>query len=173
MAKCYYEIQRNKNYSKIIPVGQALPDTRIWILDSNGIPCKREEKGEIYIETEYMSLGYWNNKLNEGKFWKKIIDGKERLFYRTGDYGYKNKEGEYVVVGRKDRQIKIDGIRVELDAIESLIRKYSDVKECAVIYDGESIISLIVSIRKISHIELREYLKNIFIKLVSPKKLFF
>lgn len=40
---------------------------------------------------------------------------------------------------------------MELDAIESLIRKYSDVKECAVIYDGESIISLIVSIRKISH----------------------
>ena len=65
-----------------------MPDTRIWILDSNGIPCKREEKGEIYIETEYMSLGYWNNKLNEGKFWKKIIDGKERLFYRTGDYGH-------------------------------------------------------------------------------------
>lgn len=173
LAKCYYEIQRNKNYSKIIPVGQALPDTRIWILDSNGIPCKREEKGEIYIETEYMSLGYWNSKLNEGKFWKKIIDGKERLFYRTGDYGYKNREGEYVVVGRKDRQIKIDGIRVELDAIESLIRKYSGVKECAVIYDGESIISLIVSIRKISHIELREYLRKYIHKACIPKKIVF
>ena len=121
--------ERNKNYSKIIPVGQALPDTRIWILDSNGIPCKREEKGEIYIETEYMSLGYWNNKLNEGKFWKKIIDGKERLFYRTGDYGYKNKEGENVVVGQERRaSLKLMELEVELDAIESLIRKYSDVK---------------------------------------------
>ena len=62
---------------------------------------------------------------------------------------------------------------MELDAIESLIRKYSDVKECAVIYDGESIISLIVSIRKISHIELREYLKKYIHKACIPKKIVF
>lgn len=134
---------------------------------------QKGEEGEIYIETEYMSLGYWDIKLNEGKFWKREIDGKVRLFYKTGDYGYENNVGEYVIVGRKDRQIKIDGIRMELDTLETLIRSYPNIKECAVIYVQRLIVAYVVSTRITSHKELREFLRKYVNNACIPKEIVF
>lgn len=52
LAKCYYEIQRERDcdYGELIPVGRPLPDTLIWILDSNGIPCKKVKRVKYILK---------------------------------------------------------------------------------------------------------------------------
>jgi len=57
----------------------------------------------------------------------------EDLFHRTGDLGRLLEDGNIEILGRVDRQIKIRGIRVELEEIEMVLLAQKGVKEAAVI----------------------------------------
>ena len=65
------------------------------------------------------SLGLGNIELNSGRF------------YRTGDLVREDNEGRLNFLGRKDRQIKIRGFRVELDGIEAILTTHAAVAESA------------------------------------------
>ena len=55
------------------------------------------------------------------------------LIYRTGDRGYATPDGELVVVGRVDSQIKIRGMRMDLGDVENTIRNHRDVSDAVVL----------------------------------------
>ena len=100
-------------------------------------PCVKGEVGEIFINTPYRSLGYYQNEtLTAEKF---IVHPKlpNAVLYRTGDLAFVNKEGNYVIVGRKDNQIKLRGVRVELSEIENALTQFEEVENAAVVYHEE------------------------------------
>ncbi len=121
-----------------LPVGKEKPGTWIFIMDENGKELPEGEKGEIVIVGDTVSIGYWNNReMTEKAFGTYLIDGKEYRLYRTGDKGYK-KEGLLFYCGRLDLQIKLHGYRIELEDIESNIRRLPKVSQAAVlpVYQG-------------------------------------
>jgi acyl-coenzyme A synthetase/AMP-(fatty) acid ligase len=96
------------------------------VMDENGkeLPCG--ETGELVASGPNIMPGYWNDPESTAK--ALTVHG-----YHTGDLGYKDNEGYFFVVGRKDNQLKVGGHRVNPQEIEDAIISTDLVIECAVL----------------------------------------
>lgn len=120
--------------SYIMPAGYSVSEDReVLLLDEDQQPVDDGEAGEIAIQTEYMSLGYWQKpELTAEKF---LLDpsGGDKKIYLTGDLGRKLPDGSLIHEGRKDFQVKIRGYRIEIDEIEKALNNIPSVKDAVVI----------------------------------------
>ncbi|MBN1040270.1 amino acid adenylation domain-containing protein [Clostridium botulinum] len=134
LAKMFYRIKREDLRRTNIPIGRPIKGAKAIILDENMQICTQNTIGEIYIRTPYLTHGYYNNpNLNKEKFVKNpFVDSDNEIIYKTGDYGRYIQGGIIEFIGRKDRQIKVRGNRIELDDIECAIMKIDGIKTCAV-----------------------------------------
>ncbi|UZD23482.1 amino acid adenylation domain-containing protein [Algoriphagus halophytocola] len=130
----YYHLSHPDQVNGEIPIGKVWENTAYQILDEDGKNVMPGEKGELAIHSLTMMTGYWNNeKLNQEAFLTEMRDSGELVqYYRTGDIVYENKENLLVFVGRKDRQIKIDGKRVELQEVEQELLQLEEILQAAV-----------------------------------------
>ena len=121
------------NENTLVPYGIPLSNQKMFVLNSDFRQCPNEVKGEIYIGGDGLASGYYGDKeLTDEKF---LYNDqlKERLF-RTGDIGYYTEDGILMICGRRDNQIKINGNRVEIGEIESVIKETKEAADCTVIY---------------------------------------
>ncbi len=133
MVKAYYIIQKEDVQKNNIPIGKAIKGSKFILLDEDMQVCSKGKVGEIYIRTPYSSLGYYNKEYNKACFIQNpFSDNKEDLLYKTGDLAKVLEDGNFEFHGRIDRQVKIRGIRVELDEIEKCIESYEGISECAI-----------------------------------------
>src|SRR5262249_39060831 len=88
-----------------------------------------------YIRTPYRSHGYYKQpELTAAVFIPNPFNNDPNdIVYKTGDLGRMLEDGNIEVLGRKDQQVKIRGVRVELEEINSLVRGFIGVKDVAVI----------------------------------------
>ena len=115
-----------------IPVGYPAEDIEIYILGDRGeiLPC--QEIGEIAVVSPYMSSGYWHRpELTEQKY-HNVGGGTDLKMYITGDMGYLQDDGCLVHLGRNDRQVKINGQRVELMDVEAAILSHQSILDTVV-----------------------------------------
>ncbi|GGV45159.1 hypothetical protein GCM10010277_35780 [Streptomyces longisporoflavus] len=104
-----------------IPLGTALPGTRIHVLDARDRPCPPGTTGEICIGGSSLALGYLGDEeLTARKF--QTLPGGERV-YRSGDLGSLHPDGLLLYAGRRDRQVKIRGQRVEPAELEQFLER--------------------------------------------------
>jgi acyl-coenzyme A synthetase/AMP-(fatty) acid ligase/pimeloyl-ACP methyl ester carboxylesterase len=111
-----------------IPIGYPLPGNRLALIDESGRNTRQGEVGELVVESPYVALGLWV----DGRC---AVAGNEsygapngRLF-RTGDLVRQRPDGLLERIGRKDRQVKIRGARVELDGVEAVLRQNPFVRD--------------------------------------------
>lgn len=117
-----------------IPIGIPIWNNTIYIIDNDGNLCEEGVEGEIYISGQGVALGYIDQECNES-----FIENpwNEGICYRTGDMG-KIVNGMLQFCGRKDKQVKIRGMRVELEEIESLINTMEGVTQSVAVYLNDS-----------------------------------
>ena len=117
-----------------IPIGTTWGNTEYKILGDNDVEIAKGEEGLLVVRSATMMKGYWNNRtLTEKSLYKEELDGGfEHVYYRTGDLVKLNEKNELLFLGRKDRQIKFRGFRIEIDEIENTLLKHVDVIEAAV-----------------------------------------
>lgn len=134
-----------------INLGKPLPNTNIYICDQNLNLCPIGMTGELCISGDGVSYGYVNNREATNKNFVKNPFGKG-LLYKSGDLARWNKNGELEYVGRNDFQIKIRGLRVELEEINNAILALPNVSNSATIVRKinhvDSICSFVVSTKK-------------------------
>ena len=84
---------------------------------------------------------YWDNPVQTQASFCKLMDeeGIEKKFYRTGDFVRRTERNDLVLVGRKDRQIKLRGYRIELDEIELALVNTPEVSEAVAIVTNDEI----------------------------------
>ncbi len=100
------------------PIGYAIQDTTLSILDEDGTPVPDGEVGELYIGGAGVALGYLGQPdLTAERFVPDPAGGSSTV-YKTGDLVRRRADGALEVIGRRDRQVKIRGYRIELDEIE-------------------------------------------------------
>ncbi len=116
-----------------IPIGKAIANAQIYLLDDNKNKVPFGTSGEIYIGGEGLSKGYLNRpELTSDVFINNPFNTDEKL-YKTGDLAKYKNDGTILFLGRIDQQIKIRGYRVELDDIENTINKNELVEKSVVI----------------------------------------
>ncbi len=160
----------SKKVVENVSIGTPFCNTKIYILnEENGI-CPINVPGEICITGEGVSLGYINNEALTSKAFIKNPFG-DGMMYKTGDIGRINSSGELKYVDRKDSQIKIRGLRVELSEIEKQILNTIDLKACTVIYQKDKgyISAFICANEKVDISEVRNKLSQKLPLYMVPK----
>jgi acyl carrier protein len=123
MIRTCHKIRPEETRQAKIPIGSPIADTELLIAKKEFEPADALLPGSLYIISDYMTKGYLNApELTHEKFIK-IPSGpfKGRAAFRTGDIARILTNGNVELLGREDRQIKLRGIRIELDEIESVI----------------------------------------------------
>ncbi len=112
-----------------------MPGRQVLVLDDYGqqiIPDGRSI-GEIYLGGVSIFSGYLNQPEESARVLVRLPQ-RDGVFYRTGDWGKINTQGQVVFVGRVDFQIKLRGQRIELTEIEAVIMRTSaDITNCVVV----------------------------------------
>ncbi|AZC24467.1 AMP-binding protein [Pseudomonas sessilinigenes] len=127
VAACWHRVTLADLERVRIPVGQPICGRTVEIRDADGLPVPIGSLGEIYLRTADMSDGY-DGAAQEGGFVllaSQSTDG--RGLYRTGDMGRWNTDGLLEVIGRRDNQVKLNGVRIELEEVESVLCLYPGV----------------------------------------------
>lgn len=116
-----------------IPIGVACPGMTTLVVDEHDRPVEPGQDGQLLVSSPTTMAGYWGRPdLNERVFHHVTGTGGAERYYRTGDVVRQRSDGLLDFVGRADRQIKIRGIRVELDEIETVLSDHDAVQEVAV-----------------------------------------
>jgi long-subunit acyl-CoA synthetase (AMP-forming) len=166
MAETYYRVNESDSHADFIPIGKPLPGTQILLLDENKSLCEMGQEGEIFVRSPYLTLGYYRKPdLETNIFISNPItkDLTDRV-YRTGDMGLRLDNQNYRFLGRKDRQVKLNGIRVELGEIENIMLQHDAIKQAVVIGNIEqqnidSLHGYYLSNIEFSEISIKSYLK--------------
>jgi len=121
------------------PIGVDCANVESLVVDDADQPVESGAPGELLIRAPTMMRGYWGRPdLTERAFYKRhpLADqanpGYVDVFYRTGDLVQTLPDGNYFFLGRKDRQVKVRGYRVELDEIEAALCAHAQVEEAGV-----------------------------------------
>jgi amino acid adenylation domain-containing protein len=114
------------------PIGRAIPDLRLYVLDPARRPVPVGVPGELYVGGAGVARGYLNRpELTAQRF----IDNPfaPGRLYRTGDRVRWLADGTLDYLGRLDEQVKIRGFRIELGEIEARLTEHADVREVVVV----------------------------------------
>jgi non-ribosomal peptide synthetase component F len=117
--------------SPMLPIGYAIQDKDILLLDDCGTAVGFNEIGEIAIRSRYLSPGYWKRPDADRAAFS--ADSRGYRIYRTGDLGRMLPDGCVLSLERKDFQVKIRGHRVELAEAEAVLLEHPLIKEGVIV----------------------------------------
>jgi amino acid adenylation domain-containing protein len=131
---CCYTIPHQGWGGDALPIGDAIAGTTVHILSDDFSPVADGEEGQLCTGGAGVALGYLNRpELTAEKFIPDPFSTEpDAKLYLTGDYARRRSDGAIEFLGRRDRQIKINGVRVELDGIEQALRDNARVADAAV-----------------------------------------
>jgi acyl-coenzyme A synthetase/AMP-(fatty) acid ligase len=128
----YFVDKQTRIRNSIVPIGYAVEGKEILLLDEDRKPVKTGEVGEIAVRSRYLSPGYWRRPdLTGNRFLSDPHDPSKRI-YLTGDLGRMGAGDCLEHLGRKDTQVKIRGLRIELGEVENGLLALDSVREAAV-----------------------------------------
>ena len=121
-----------------IPIGTAIDNVRLYVLDASLRPVPAGVPGELFISGMGVARGYLNQPaLTADRFLPDPFnDLPGSRMYRSGDLVMVNNDGQLIFLDRLDHQVKIRGFRIELGEIENQIKNNSQVKDALVMAFG-------------------------------------
>lgn len=163
MTKLFHFVEPGDLLRASIPIGKPMPGASAIVVDENGKVCPPGTPGEIWIRTPYRALGYFDRPdLTEAAFIPNPFTQRPGdLVYRTGDLGRALEDGSFEYLGRKDRQVKLRGVRVEPAEIESRLLEHPAVADVAVelveAEGGQQLWAFVVARQPVEPEELRRF----------------
>jgi amino acid adenylation domain-containing protein len=117
------------------PIGRPVPGARLHVLDRDLRPLPVGVAGEVWIGGAGVGRGYLGRPARTADAWRPdpFADRPGRRMYATGDLGRWLPDGELELLGRRDRQVKLRGLRVELGEIEAALAALATVRAATVI----------------------------------------
>ena len=128
-----YQCKSEESLTKV-PIGRAINNTEIYILDAELQPVSIGNIGELYIGGKGISKGYLNRpELTKEKFIINpfAVSKNQEFLYKTGDLAKYLPDGNIEFIDRVDNQVKIRGFRLELGEIEAVLSQHPQVNQVA------------------------------------------
>jgi amino acid adenylation domain-containing protein len=130
-----YGVRDRDGSREVIPIGAAIGNVQLHILDAAmgvvpvGVP------GEVHIGGRCLARGYVGRAAQTASVFVPDPYGTEpgSRLYRTGDVGRRMRDGEITLVGRRDAQVKIRGMRIEPGEVEAVLRTHEGVEQVVVL----------------------------------------
>ncbi|HDR4555895.1 TPA: amino acid adenylation domain-containing protein [Bacillus cereus] len=149
--------------NKSVPIGKAVDNNKIYILDKLNNILPIGIAGELCISGDGLARGYLNkNELTCQKFIDNPFEAGTKM-YKTGDLARWLPDGNIEYLGRKDNQVKIRGYRIELGEIENKLLENNNIKEAVVLVKENKrkyLCAYIVSDKTVEELDIKEYLKK-------------
>ncbi|MCQ2485166.1 MAG: AMP-binding protein [Clostridia bacterium] len=135
---CYYEVKDKFEDSAVLPMGKAMPNCKIYLVDNGEIVTETGKIGEMYIVSDTLAIEYYNDaeRTAESFLVKDFGEGKVRCF-KTGDLAYLDENGNFIFASRSDFQIKHMGHRIELGEIEAVAGALEEIQRCCCLYNSK------------------------------------
>ncbi len=128
-----------------IAVGRPVPGQAVSIEDADGRPVRPGETGELVIRGRYLALGHWIAGRLDPTAFPADPQAPAIRSYRSGDLVLLRPDGMLVPLGRSDRQVKINGVRVEPGDTESTLRGLPGVADAAVLVHDDAGVPVLVA----------------------------
>ncbi|MEU3895417.1 amino acid adenylation domain-containing protein [Streptomyces sp. NPDC045251] len=138
----HHTVTREDTSRPRLPVGAPIANTSLYLLvdegDAGWRAAEPGEIGELFVGGTGVGLGYLNDQeTTDRAFFADPFDPESATgrLYRTGDLA-RFENGLVHYLGRSDRQVKVAGVRMELDEIEAVLSRLPAVRACAVTVAG-------------------------------------
>lgn len=137
-------VEPDRLREKIDSIGIPIPGVTMKIIDGSGMELPVGETGELVASGANIMAGYWNDPESSASVLSK-------LGYRTGDLGYRDRDGYFHIVGRRDNQLKVGGHRINPQEVEDALIATGLLIEAAVIgvvdsLSGQKLVAFVVPI---------------------------
>ncbi|WP_433234435.1 amino acid adenylation domain-containing protein [Actinomadura nitritigenes] len=164
-----------------VPIGDPYPGHDVLVIGEDGVPAPA---GELCVRGPQRFTGYLDPADNAGRFvafeagrataWDGPGPPGPELWYRTGDL-VRREAGGLVHLGRTDHQVKVQGYRVELGEIESVLRDQPGVQDAIVVAvsqgDGAMALHAVHTGERLGHEELKAALARRLPPHMMPRSL--
>ncbi|MFI6744032.1 amino acid adenylation domain-containing protein [Nonomuraea sp. NPDC050451] len=141
-----------------IPIGRPIDGLRLLVLGPAGRPVPPLAPGDLYVAGPAVGLGYLSRPELTAEAFVPDPTGHGRRLYRTGDRARLRADGVLEFLGRRDHQVKINGVRVEPEEIAAVLARHPDV-QAAVVTAREGRLTAYVT-GAATHDDLRAHLRE-------------
>ena len=130
---CCYRIPRDGWSGGPVPIGTPIHGTYVRLLDENMNAVADGQIGMLYTGGIGLSSGYLGDAPRTAKQFLPDPELVGATLYCTGDLARRRPDGNFDFIGRRDRQVKIDGKRIDLCEIEEALRHTSGISDAFVV----------------------------------------
>jgi acyl-coenzyme A synthetase/AMP-(fatty) acid ligase len=116
-----------------LPIGRPIPGVTAAVLTAEDVPLTGAGTGELLVRTPFQAAGYLDPALDDGRFVPAPAGLPAGRYYRTGDLVRRDEAGLLTLVGRADFHVKVRGVRINTQEVETVIGQHADVLEAAVL----------------------------------------
>ncbi len=120
-----YRLTRPPADGEAVPIGPGCGDAEMRVVDENEMPVPPGTKGVLWISASTRMREYWNRSDLTAASSRRRTDGPD--WYVSGDLVSMDSDGMVWFHGRSDHQVKLRGIRVELEGVESTLADHPDI----------------------------------------------
>lgn len=159
-------------------IGKPIYNTHLYVFNKNLQPCAINEEGELYIQSDSLSKGYINQpSLTREKFIDNPLKISKHKLYKTGDIVKWLPQGFLEYIGRDGEQIKINGVRIELNEISYRVLLHKEISNCVLVKEKDQYSNFYIacylvknSKYKLNLSKIKNDLKSFFPSYMLPKK---
>ncbi|WP_459803718.1 non-ribosomal peptide synthetase [Herbidospora sp. RD11066] len=140
-----------------LPIGAELPHVRAHVVDSHGGLAPDNVYGELHLAGDCLAWGYLGQPgMTAERFVPDPFSGVPGArMYRTGDLVRRRLDGSFEFAGRKDRQLKVRGHRIEPGEVEAALTAHPSVRDAHVTSVGDRLVAFVAG-----EPDLRSYLRE-------------
>ena len=152
-------------------IGKPVGNTKVYILDKAGHVLPTNAIGDLTIAGDSVGLGYYGLPEKTKESFIEVFGDRA---YRTGDLARLNNDGNIEFFGRLDNQVKLRGLRVELDEIEKVLNSYPNISRSVILVktnptDGDYLAAYFVASKEIDKDDLTAHMAKSLTPYMIPK----
>ena len=177
LASTWHEIRQDE--VEPVPIGRPLPGVTVQVVDDDLRPVPAGQRGELLIGGSLLARGYLGDPAATAERFVPDPAGVGSRACRSGDLAWQREDGALELVGRRDQQVKVSGVRIDPGEVEAAVRAHPGVDEAAVVAvrrGGETDLVAHVACRAgaaVAEADLREFLRRHLPAAMVPARIEF